>query len=193
MKLRFFVLPLAFVLLSITVQAQTGLYLNPVAIRVSNSTPDSGPFSFLGNGATSNMFYGVSMGGYYDFHHTSTVGLGLDMRDSLTHGNDAMLNSFLLGVRITAKPLAKPFKFYVEPAIGAGSSRSPFSPRRLTKQQYSIFGGVDYPIQKHIDWRMVEVSYSSLTTINSSNFGYPLTAGASKLMGISTGLVFRIH
>ncbi|MDR3734720.1 MAG: hypothetical protein P4L10_04190 [Acidobacteriaceae bacterium] len=193
MKLRFFALLFAFVLLSITAQAQTGLYLNPVAIRVSNSVADTGPYAFLGSGNTSQMFYGVSLGGYYDFKHTSSIGLGVDMRDAITHGNSAMLNSFLVGVRLNAKPLAKPFNFYIEPVVGMGTTRSPHSPRRLSKEQFGVFGGVDYPIQKHIDWRIAEVGYSSLSTINSSNFGYPLTISSSKLLSITTGLVFRIH
>ncbi len=80
-----------------------------------------------------------------------------------------------------------------EPVLGEGRSRSPHSPRHLSKVQLGVFGGVDYTIQKHIDWRVAEVGYSSLSTINSSNFGYPLTISSSKLFSVTTGLVFRIH
>ena len=192
MKLRSLaLLPLVFVLLSITAHAQTGIYLNPVADRVSNSQADSQEFAFLGPGKTSQMFYGIQFGGYYDFKHTSPIGLGLEMRDSHTYGNSAMLNSFLAGVRLTAKPLARPFKFYVEPTIGLGTTRTPSSPRRKSNFQFGVYGGVDYPVQKHIDWRIAEVGFSSLRTINSTDFGYAATATSSKLVSISTGLVFR--
>ncbi|HEY0307894.1 MAG TPA: hypothetical protein VGB94_07025 [Acidobacteriaceae bacterium] len=194
MKLRFFVLPLAFVLLSITAQAQTGLYLNPVAVRVSNSVADTGPIAFLGEGATSQMFYGVNLGGYHDFQHASKLGLGMDVRDAILHGNGASLNTFSLGVRLTAQPFEAPYKFYIEPAIGWGRSRSAHSPRHTSKAQPEIFAGVDYKIHKHIDWRIAEVGYSTLTTINSANFGYyNVTIPASHLLSISTGFVFRIH
>lgn len=191
MKLRFFVLPLAFVLLSITVQAQTGLYLNPVAIHISNSTADSGPYAFLGQNSKSQMFYGANLGGYYDFKHASVLGVGVDVRDAMLRGNNAGLNTFSLGVRLTAKPFAAPYKFYVEPAIGMGKTHSPYSPKHVTKVQPQIFAGVDYTIQKHIDWRMVEVGYSTLTTINSADYQNPITISSSHLLHISTGVVFR--
>ncbi len=193
MKLRFFVLPLAFVLLSLTLQAQTGLYLNPTAVRVSNSVADTGPYAFLGDGAKSQMFYGVTLGGYHDFQHTSSLGLGVDIRDAILHGNNAGLNTFSVGVRITAKPFSGPYKFYVEPAIGMGRSRSPHSSRHLTKAQPQIYAGVDYAIHKHIDWRIVEIGYSTLSTLNSSNLGYNASIPTSHLLNISTGFVFRIH
>jgi len=191
MKLRFFVLPLAFVLLSITVQAQTGLYLNPVAVRISNSVADTGPYAFLGQNSKSQMFYGANLGGYHDFTHAASLGLGIDVRDAMLRGNNAGLNTFSIGVRLTAKPFAAPYKFYVEPAIGMGRTHSPNSPKHVTKVQPQIFAGVDYTIQKHIDWRMVEVGYSSLTTVNSANYGNPITISASHLLHISTGVVFR--
>ncbi len=63
-----------------------GLYLNPVAIRITNSTPDTGLFAFLGQNATSHMFYGVNLGGYYDWQAKPKVGVGMDVRETIVHG-----------------------------------------------------------------------------------------------------------
>jgi len=110
MKLRFLavVAVVAAFTCTITAHAQVGLYLNPVATRISNSVGDTGPYAFLGQNSKSQMFYGVDFGGYYDFFHGTKLNAGFDMRDSIVHGNNAMLNSFLVGVRVSGKPFDRP-------------------------------------------------------------------------------------
>src|ERR1700692_2767410 len=81
--------------------AQAGIYVAPTAIHAGNSTADTGPFAFLGNNSTSQMFYGVNIGGYYNFYRQGKTEAGIDVRDSITHGNNASLNSFLVGARIS--------------------------------------------------------------------------------------------
>ena len=84
MKLRYFATVVVLVLTTVAAHAQTqgnvGLYFNPVAIRISNSNADSGSFAFLGQNATSNVFYGYNLGGYYDFYHSGSMSAGLDVR-----------------------------------------------------------------------------------------------------------------
>src|ERR1700748_2677042 len=119
MKLRFPVLCFLFVLTSIAAHAQAvepvqnviGLYVNPTFTRISNSNTDTGPFAFLGNNTTSRMFYGANLGGYYEFFHGKSVNAGLEVRDQIIKGNNASLNSFLVGARVSpAKPFAGAFK-----------------------------------------------------------------------------------
>jgi hypothetical protein len=193
MKFRLFAAIVGLALTTVAAHAQIGLYLNPVAIHVSNSKPDAGPFAFLGDNATSRMFYGVNIGGYYNFLHRGKTEVGLDIRDSITHGNSASLNSFLVGVRVATQPFSHPIKPYIQLSAGVGTSRPPTSLVRTSRAQYDIFGGADYTINRHLDFRMFEVGYSSLTTASSSTIGGIGNIPASRLVSFSTGLVLRFR
>jgi hypothetical protein len=52
---------------------------------------------------------------------------------------------------------------------------------------------VDYPIQRHVDFRVFEIGYGSLTTVSSATVGAGgnVAIPSSKLVDFSTGLVFR--
>jgi hypothetical protein len=169
-----------------------GLYVNPVGVHISNSQADSGTFAFLGEGATSRTFYGANIGGYVNFFHAPKFDAGIDIRDSIVTGNGAHLNSFLVGARFIAKPIAESFKPYLQVSIGAGSSKPPTSPIHLTRLQYGVYAGLDYTLAKHVDFRAVELGYGSVTTINSGDFNGPTTFGSSRMFSVSTGLVFRV-
>jgi hypothetical protein len=195
MKLRFLVPVLALALTTIAAHAQIGLYFNPVVSRVSNSKADTGPFAFLGDGQTSQIFGGVDFGGYYEFAHFSKANVSLDMRDAIQHGNSASLNSFMVGLRVAAKPMAYyGLKPYGQLSVGAGRTKSPLSSAHIEKLQYGIYGGVDKPLNKHVDWRIVEVSYGSLSTVSSAIYDSDTTPiPAATVLGFSTGFVFRIR
>lgn len=211
MKLRFLVSCLALALLNVAARAQdnpsqvnpstasetgvgksdVGLYVNPIGIHIHNSQADTGPFAFLGDNATSRTFWGASIGGYVNFFHAPKFDAGIDMRDTVVSGQNARLNSFLVGARVIAKPIHDSFKPYLQLSIGAGSSKPPHSTVHLTRLQYAIYGGVDYTLAKHVDFRMVEVGYGSVSTVNSGNFNGSITFPASSLFSVSSGLVFR--
>jgi hypothetical protein len=192
MKLRFPVLALVLALTTIGIHAQGGLYLNPIFSHISNSTPDTGPFAFLGQGGTSKMFGGVVFGGYYDVFHQPKFDVSLDMRDSILHGGDASLNSFLFGARFAAKPTRSSFKPYAQASVGEGRTKSPLSPVAATKFSFIVAAGLDRPINRHVDWRIVEVGYGSLTTISSYLYSGRTIIPAAQMVNFSTGLVFRI-
>ncbi|MGD0446567.1 MAG: hypothetical protein ABSA39_21740 [Edaphobacter sp.] len=212
MKLRSLVLCLALVLINLASRAQdnpsqvdvsnvshvdvgsgdVGLYVNPVGIHITNSQADTGVFAFLGSGATSRMFWGADFGGYVNFYHHPKYDAGIDLRDSIVTGNNATLNSFLVGARVMPKPIAENFKPYLQLSIGAGSSKPPTSPIHQTRFQYGIFGGLDYTLSKHVDFRAVEIGYGAVSTINSGNFGGPTSFPNSRLLNWTTGLVFRV-
>jgi hypothetical protein len=199
MKLRLFVVPcLALALFTLAfgatgAQAQIGLYLNPAAIRISNSQKDTGPFAFLGDNVTSRFFYGVTMGGYYDFYHAAKLDVGVDVRDTIVHGNDANLNAFQLGLRVAPKPTLLVFKPYAELAVGDASSKPPTSSVHRSNVTVDGYVGIDYPVAKHLDIHVIEVGYGTAKTINSGNFGGAVAFPASKLLSFSSGLVFRIR
>lgn len=193
MKLRFLAPCLTFALMTMAAHAQIGLYVNPAFTHVSNSQLDSGPFAFLGDNTTSRMFYGANIGGYDDFFHAKKVNVGVDIRDSIVKGNNASLNSFLIGVRVSGKGTKTPFKPYAQLSGGVGSSKPPHSSAHLNRAGYAVFGGLDYAFAKHVDFRMVEVGYGSVGTVSSANFGGEIPQSSSRLLTISTGLVFRFH
>lgn len=192
MKLRLLVACLATALTTVSAHAQGALYFNPLFTNISNSKADSGVFAFLGDGVTSRMFYGVSFGGYYDAYRGPRFDAGIDIRDQLVHGNSASLNSFLLGPRVAYKPQNSAFRPYVQLSVGEGRSKPSTNPAHINRLAYEVFAGVDRPIAKHVDFRIIEVGYGGVSTISSANFGYNTSFSASRVLDFSTGLVFRI-
>ena len=192
MKLRSIAAVAVLALATVAAHAQAGLYFNPVAIRVSNSTADTGPAAFLGQNSTSQVFYGYDFGGYYDFFHAGPIAAGIDVRESDLHANNAMLRSFLVGARVSAKPFTRPIKPYAQISVGVSTTKAPTITAHVSKFDYALYGGVDYTLQKHIDWRVVEIGYGSLTTISSTTYGGggPLNVPASNQISFSSGLVF---
>ena len=192
MKLRSIAAVAVLAFATAAAHAQTGLYFNPVAIRVSNSTADIGPFAFLGQNSTSQVIYGYSYGGYYDFFHSGPLSAGFDMRESDLHANNAMLRSFLVGARVSVKPFTRPIKPYAQFSFGVGTTKPPASTVHVSKFDYALYGGVDYTLQKHIDLRAVEIGYGSVTTVSSGTVGGGGTVNipASNQISFSSGLVF---
>lgn len=193
MKFRSLLLVLAVAITASAAHAQGALYVNPVAIRISNSTADPSLFSFLGPGATSRMFYGVSFGGYYDIpRENKQVEIGVDLRDQVLHGNNALLNSFLVGPRLAIAPYKRPLHPYVEPFIGIGSTRAPNTGIKVNKTQYGAFVGADYAFSHNVSWRVAEIGYSSLVTASGGTIGATESIPAARLLSFTTGLTFRL-
>jgi hypothetical protein len=193
MKLRLLVVAVVLAVAPLVSHAQTGLFLNPIAERISNSKPDTGLYAFLGQNGTSHMFYGPEFGAYYDFKTPYDFKAGIEMRDAILHGGNAALNTFLVGVRISGKPFRKPWKPYVEPFIGAGTSRAPYTAIHITKAQAGVFAGLDYETHHHVDFRAIEIGYSTLKTASSQTIGGNVntTIPAANIISVSAGLIFR--
>jgi hypothetical protein len=199
MKLLFSALFLALVLLPVSAQGQIGVYVNPIATRVSNSQPDTGPFAFLGAGNTSQVFWGANIGGYYDFAHGKSVDVGIDLRDSIQGWNTGRMNNFLIGARVVATSISPKWRPYVEVAGGVGTSRAPHQSIKTSRGRFGVFAGADYKLARHLDARVFEIGYGTLTTTSSSAVGnapignpnpsYP----SSGLLSFSAGLVFRFR
>jgi hypothetical protein len=193
MKLRFLVSTIALTVSTLAAHAQIGVYLNPVFTHVTNSTADHGTFAFLGDGKTAQTFGGVSFGGYYMAAHTGVLDAGVDVREEIQHGNNAALDSFLIGPRVVFKPTVWEMKPYVQVSVGAARTHSPLSTAHVSRLTYEGMVGLDRPIARHVDFRVVEVAYGSATTIGSSIYQAGPVVPAARLLSFSTGLVFRFR
>jgi hypothetical protein len=193
MRLRFVLLALALAAVTVGAEAQVGLYLNPVVTHISIPVPDSGVFAFLGDGVTSRWFGGVAFGGYYDFSHQTGYDFGVDVRDSIVHGNNASLNSFLVAPRLVIRNMPHQIRPYVQLGIGAGSSKAELSAVRTTKFQYGIFVGADRALGKHVDFRVIELGYGSVTPVSSGIYNPQIPLQSARLLNLSTGFVFRFR
>jgi hypothetical protein len=202
MKLRYLATVVVLALTTVAAYAQThetptqgnvGLYFNPIAIRASNSYADSGPYAFLGQNSTSQVFYGYDLGGTYDFFHSGSLATGFDVRYSDLHANNALLKSFLVGIRVSGHPFVRPLKPYIQVSVGSGTTKAPDSTIHISKLDYGVFGGVDYTLARHVDFRAIEIGYGSLTTVSSATVGAGGTVAipAATLISFSSGLVFR--
>ncbi len=180
---------------AVAAHAQGAVYVTPVFDRISVANPDNNPtFSFLGTNTTSRMFYGVQFGGYYNFPlENKQFQVGLDLRDSVSHGNNALLNTFLggprIGITLESHPRLHP---YVEPFIGVGSTRAPYTTVKINKPQYGGFVGADYDLSKRVGFRIVEVGYSALTTVGSGTVGATGSQSTAGVLHIATGLTLRL-
>jgi len=199
MKLLFSVVLSALALLPVSAYAQSGIYFNPMATRVSNSQPDSGQFAFLGDGVTSRTFWGANIGGYYDFAHGKNIDGGIDIRDSIQGANTARMNNFLIGGRVVFKSISPSWRPYVQLSGGVGTTKAPHVAVKTSRARYGVFAGADYKLNRYIDVRVFEIGYGQLTTTSTVAAGVNTvgTAGAtypsSNLLSFSGGIVFRIR
>jgi hypothetical protein len=191
MRLRYVLAAVVLAAVAASARAQVGVYINPVFNRISNTNPDTGPFAFLGDGATSRIFGGVDFGAYYNISHGPGAKFGVDVRDTTVHANNAGLNVFSVAFRLESAPLGRGIRPYVQVAAGAATSKAQQSLIHTTRGMFGVFGGIDYPLSRHVDFRIVELGYGSVTTQNSNIYGGPLPIGASRMVHVSSGLVFR--
>lgn len=191
MRLRYVLAAVVLAAVAASARAQVGVYINPVFTKISNSVPDTGPFAFLGEGKTSRNFGGVDFGAYYNISRGPGAKFGIDVRDTTVHSGNSSLNIFSLAGRVESAPLAYGIRPYAEIAAGAATSKAQQAQIHTTRGMFGIFGGIDYPLNRHIDFRIVELGFGGVTTQNSNIYGGPNPIGSSKMIHVSSGLVFR--
>ena len=76
MRLRYVLAAVVLAAVAASARAQVGVYINPVFTKISNNVSDTGPFAFLGDGATSRNFGGLDFGAYYNISHGPGMKLG---------------------------------------------------------------------------------------------------------------------
>jgi hypothetical protein len=116
---------------------------------------------------------------------------GVDARETTVHRNNASLNVFSLAARVEAGPTAFGIRPYAQLSAGAAISKAPQSQVHTLNGQFALYAGIDYPLSRHVDFRVIELGIGSVTTANSYIYGGPTPIGASGLLHVSSGLVFR--
>ena len=117
------------------------------------------------------------------------------MRDAIQHGNNASLNSFLVGVRVAAKPMSfGGLKPYVQVSAGDGSHA-----RRLKATRTSIncsmasYVGADKALAKHVDWRIIEISYGRSTQSAAKTSMAPPPIPAARILTVQHRLCLPLQ
>jgi hypothetical protein len=131
----------------------------------------------VGTVSSPTTLYGETVSVYYQ--RGVFFAYGGDVRASFLGGSGISLNSGAIGPRVALKPHAIPLQIYGEALGGFNSYTGGPSANSTTQAEYQLLVGGDYTIFPHIDWRVVEYTY---------------TAGSGDLSAhsLSTGIVLRI-
>ncbi len=148
---------LLFLAFAPTSHAQIGAYGNFTAGtlgRINFSTEGPHP----GNTYNSSWLYGGT-GGFYAEMPLPGFALGLDFRGTYLSGDLLHHWNAIAGPRLELRP--EGFKPYGEVLFGIGGYRDAVYSTSNTNNDYTVLGGVDKQILKHIDWRIAEFAYNS--------------------------------
>jgi hypothetical protein len=179
LKLRWFsaLLPLA---LCTAVHAQIAAYGLLSIPHVANNSAQ-----------TTTWNYGPTVGIYDDFLHLGPLSLGADLRAGFSHNTNQNYRDVLFGVRVAAKAPVLPIKPYIQGEVGVGSvgggkQTGLFAPSYSNKATYGVLGGVDMTILPHIDFRALELGF---TTQKGTAYQNPSN---TNVFTLSTGIVIRL-
>ena len=129
---------------------------------------------------TGNL-YGPTFGAYFD--RGTFINGGIDIRGTfLSDGNLTQFDSGMAGLRLAVKPHIIPFDPYGELLVGGAHANYGQGSAKTTKNSlgYEAVVGADFTILPHIDWRVLEFSYSNVT------------GGGISPKALSTGIVVRL-
>jgi opacity protein-like surface antigen len=117
----------------------------------------------------------VTFGFYYGLRHFGPFDFSADVRGDLSHN----IASGVLGPRLAAKIPVFPIMPYAELLFGESSySTQSNSIRDANSFTYRYVGGVDFTLIPHVDWRLVDYSYSSgITQFNANIHPKTITSG----------------
>jgi len=180
MKLRLSVLLVFLAMAAASSSAQLGIYGNFDATHLSSKTS-----------LDTMWLYGPNFGAYYNFIHAGPIAAGLDVRGNFLFGNHLKYRSGLVGVRVAVNPPVLPIKPYAQFSVGGGAvkpdSSGPIQTHYTTKFQYGVFGGADITVLPHVDFRLIEVGYSTMTGIGGGS-----AVPATSLVTVGSGIVLRL-
>jgi hypothetical protein len=155
--------------ITVTVQAQTGLYAEFGASKV--------------DAPSDNWIYGPTFGLYHDFFSVPFIHAGADLRGSvLGVSQTTSLYSGTIGPRISLHPHVLPVMPYLEALFGFGHYDYGAGQGSNTQFEYQFLAGADLTVLPRIDWRVIEFSYGGLSAFNGDL--HPRT--------LSTGIVLRL-
>lgn len=171
-------------------------WLTSLLILVVSASAAHGQIGVYGNFATVHLnstntwSYGPGGGVYYDAVHLGPIRIGGDVRGNVLFGNQVNYWSGLGGVRLVVKPPLLPFIVYGQGSAGVAGikqSGSGSSGGYSNKFQWDVFGGTDFTIFPHIDWRVVELGYGKMSGVNGGT-----TAPSVGVFTLSSGIVLRL-
>ena len=131
--------------------------------------------------AATTGVYGPTFGMYADFG-TPFVKFGGDVRGALLTGGGTRNFYAVTGPRLEADLPVLSLKPYAEALAGGGDSIATPSSNPTLHIDYELLAGVDRPLNRLLEWRVLEFSYTH--SING--------AGELTTKALSTGLVLRI-
>jgi hypothetical protein len=121
-----------------------------------------------------------TFGLYYGVANFGPLAFSADVRGDLSSN----INSFIVGPRLALHLPAFPLKPYVEFLLGGSSySTNNNGPKNDSSFTYRYVGGIDTAILPHVDWRVIDFSYSGGISQFSTSVN-PKT--------LSSGLVLRL-
>jgi hypothetical protein len=149
--------------------AQTGLYGGFNAAKVDQPS--------------NKWAYGGQFGIYSEFAKLPPVRVGADLRFSVMRlDSNTTLFSTLIGPRVAFHLPAIPLTPYAEILIGSGRYSFSNNVGSASKFEYGALAGVDRPLLPHLDWRVLEFSYSRLATVQRQRLSMDT---------LTTGVVLR--
>lgn len=133
------------------------------------------------SGGSTNWAYGTTFGIYKQTGHAaSLISIGGDLRGSFLSREGFHYYTGAAGPRVAFKAPILPLRPYIEGLVGVGSVQLGNGNSSSTHFNYQGLAGLDTTIFPHLDWRVVEFSYSAVT-------GQSVNAKI-----LTTGLVLRL-
>ncbi len=157
-------LPFLLLIASLPAMAQIGLYSGYSASKI--------------NAPHADWISGPIVGAYGEKGHISFLTTGLDMRGAFLFGGDyTHLFNVLAGPRLAFVPRVVPLQPYAEGLVGLGHYVSGSQPQvgrgpangTYNELEYQVIGGMDLNVAPHVDWRVVEFSYSGISGLGLSS------------------------
>jgi hypothetical protein len=131
----------------------------------------------VGSVSSPTTLYGETVSAYYQ--RGIFFAYGGDVRASFLGGSGISLNSGAIGPRVALKLHALPLQIYGAALGGFNSYTGGPSVSSTTQAEYQLIVGTDFTIFPHIDWRVVEYTYTGGSDDLSSH-------------SLSTGIVLRL-
>jgi hypothetical protein len=212
MKLRSIALVLTVALASAAARAQIGVYITADSQRFTQEGVLANPGTHTN--IDSPWLFGTAYGIYVDVTRLPYIGklktgpvvLGIDARGDTfrlnEYGSQLDRQDGIFSLRIAAKkPMTEKYMLkstpYVQVGFGIGHTRNPFRSYYDNNLIYQVSIGADRPLShksKRIDWRVLELSASTLDKYPAGDYSYNGGAGIGQsnyMVTVGTGLVFR--
>lgn len=133
--------------------------------------------------ADTNRTNGGTFGAYYDNHHFPVINFGLDVRGAVLNSDDVtQVTSVTAGPRAVFHLPLVPLHPYVEGLVGGAHVQTGQGVARYngTNLAAGFAAGADFTVLPHIDWRVIDYSYTRLPGPSASQSTF------------TTGIVIRI-